>query len=266
MDFEQARPAEQPAEQPFSAPGHGEEKELTRQARDPSPTTDGSPHALRKGVGDAPQNRDASSNHASSTDASSTDASSNDAPSHIDERHVTESSVLSGSREAFADRAPHDASRGMFRSAPRSTSLGLSRTDLQASAALAARNASFGMSSGMSGGTGGSDGTGATLASVSRTRFLHGRSWYFLLSVNILLAIVLSLTLVWVSIERMDTNYFINLERANLREKQSLHGKLEVERERLLSPYELRVNAERLGMKAPEPGQIRRMDLKKPIP
>ena len=252
MDFEQARPAEQP----FSTPGHGEEKELTRQARDPSPTTDGSPHALRKGVGDAPQNRD----------ASSTDASSNDAPSHIDERHVTESSVLSGSREAFADRAPHDASRGMFRSAPRSTSRGFFRTDLQASAALAARNASFGMSSGMSGGTGSPDGSGPTLARISSTRFLHGRSWYFLLSVNILLAIVLSLTLVWVSIERMDTNYFINLERANLREKQSLHGKLEVERERLLSPYELRVNAERLGMKAPEPGQIRRMDLKKPIP
>ena len=90
---------------------------------------------------------------------------------------------------------------------------------------------------------------------------MQGKSWYFLLSVNILLAVVLALTLVWVSIERMDINYFINIERVKLREKQSLHGKLMVEKERLLSPYELRIKAEKLGMKAPRPGQIRRIDM-----
>lgn len=96
---------------------------------------------------------------------------------------------------------------------------------------------------------------------LSQSTFLQGKSWYFLLSVNILLAVVLALTLVWVSIERMDINYFINIERVKLREKQSLHGKLMVEKERLLSPYELRIKAEKLGMKAPRPGQIRRIDM-----
>ncbi len=96
---------------------------------------------------------------------------------------------------------------------------------------------------------------------LSHSNFLQGKTWYFLLSVNILLAVVLSLILVWVSIERMDINYFINIERVKLRDKQSLHGKLMVEKERLLSPYELRVKAEKLGMKAPKPGQIRRIDM-----
>ncbi len=72
---------------------------------------------------------------------------------------------------------------------------------------------------------------------------------------------MLGFILVWVSIERMDINYFINREQVRLREKQSLHGKLLVEKERLLSPYELRIKAEKLGMKAPKPGQIRRIEL-----
>lgn len=101
---------------------------------------------------------------------------------------------------------------------------------------------------------------------MSKKPFLQGKTWSFLLSVNILMAVVLSFILVWVSIERMDINYFINLERSRLREKQSLHGKLEVEKERLLSPYELRLKAEKLGMKAPAPGQIRRMDLSSRVP
>lgn len=101
---------------------------------------------------------------------------------------------------------------------------------------------------------------------MSKKPFLQGKTWSFLLSVNILMAVVFSFILVWVSIERMDINYFINLERSRLREKQSLHGKLEVEKERLLSPYELRLKAEKLGMKAPAPGQIRRMDLSRHAP
>ena len=35
---------------------------------------------------------------------------------------------------------------------------------------------------------------------------------------------------------------------------------VEVERERLLSPYELRRKAEEIGMKEPKPGQVRRME------
>ena len=38
-------------------------------------------------------------------------------------------------------------------------------------------------------------------------------------------------------------------------------AKLEVERERLLSPYELRRRAEDFGMREPRPGQVRRMEI-----
>ena len=38
-------------------------------------------------------------------------------------------------------------------------------------------------------------------------------------------------------------------------------AKLEVERERLLSPYELRRRAEEFGMREPRPGQVRRMEI-----
>ena len=45
----------------------------------------------------------------------------------------------------------------------------------------------------------------------------------------------------------------------SLRERRALRAKLEVERERLLSPYELRLKAEKLGLGEPKPGQVRRM-------
>ena len=41
----------------------------------------------------------------------------------------------------------------------------------------------------------------------------------------------------------------------------ALRAKLEVERERLLSPYELRRRAEEFGMREPRPGQVRRMEI-----
>ena len=40
-----------------------------------------------------------------------------------------------------------------------------------------------------------------------------------------------------------------------------MRAKLEVERDRLLSPYELRLKADQYGMKEPRPGQIRRMQV-----
>ena len=52
---------------------------------------------------------------------------------------------------------------------------------------------------------------------------------------------------------------FINIQRSELRERQGLRAKLEVERDRLLSPYELRMRADQFGMTEPRPGQIRRL-------
>lgn len=76
------------------------------------------------------------------------------------------------------------------------------------------------------------------------------------------MCVLMGLIMVWVNIERMDTSYFINILQVELRERQSHRGKLEVEREHLLSPYELGRKAEAFGMRQPKPGQIRRMDEK----
>ncbi|GHU92045.1 hypothetical protein [Candidatus Desulfovibrio trichonymphae] len=72
----------------------------------------------------------------------------------------------------------------------------------------------------------------------------------------------MGLTLVWSNIERMDTTYFINILQNEFRERRDLHAKLEVERGRLLSPYELRRKAEKFGMREPRSGQVRRIEIR----
>ncbi len=93
----------------------------------------------------------------------------------------------------------------------------------------------------------------------SQSRVFKGRGWSLCLACNIMLAAVCCLFLVWAGIERMDINYFINLEQHRYREKMELNVKLQVERERLVSPYELLKKAQEYGMKQPLPGQIRRL-------
>lgn len=87
-----------------------------------------------------------------------------------------------------------------------------------------------------------------------------GRGWLLGLAVGLLANMVMGLVLVWSNIERMDTTYFINIAQNELRQRRALRAKLEVERERLLSPYELRRRAEDFGMHEPRPGQVRRME------
>lgn len=88
-----------------------------------------------------------------------------------------------------------------------------------------------------------------------------GRGWLLAIALGLLSAMIMGLVLVWSNIERMNTMYFINIKQNELRERQNLRSKLEVERERLLSPYELRRQAEEKGMREPKPGQIRRMEI-----
>ena len=88
-----------------------------------------------------------------------------------------------------------------------------------------------------------------------------GRGWLLALALGLLACMVMGLVLVWSNIERMDTTYFINIAQNELRERRALRAKLEVERERLLSPYELRRRAEEFGMREPTPGQVRRMEI-----
>lgn len=87
------------------------------------------------------------------------------------------------------------------------------------------------------------------------------RGWLVIVILEALAIPVMGLALVWSGIERTDTTYFINIAQNEARERQILHAKLEVERDRLLSPYELRRRAEEFGMKEPKAGQIRRMEM-----
>lgn len=88
------------------------------------------------------------------------------------------------------------------------------------------------------------------------------RGWILVVFLEALAIPIMGLVLVWSGIERTDTTYFINIAQNDARERQILHAKLQVERERLLSPYELRKRAEEFDMKEPKPGQVRRMEIK----
>lgn len=88
------------------------------------------------------------------------------------------------------------------------------------------------------------------------------RGWLIIFIAELLAIPVLGLVLVWSGIERTDITYFINIAQNEVRERQALHAKLEIERERLVSPHELRKRAEEFGMKEPVVGQVRRMELK----
>lgn len=86
------------------------------------------------------------------------------------------------------------------------------------------------------------------------------KGWLIFMIMELLAIPVMGLVLVWSGIERTDTTYSINVVQNELRERQALHAKLEVERERLLSPYILRQRAEEFGMREPKAGQVRRLE------
>ncbi len=94
---------------------------------------------------------------------------------------------------------------------------------------------------------------------VAEYRLFKGRCWTICLGANIVVALFFGVVLVWSSIERTDLAYFINVEGSRCKEKQEMHAKLLVERDSLLSPSELRAQAQKLGMKQALPGQIRRL-------
>lgn len=95
---------------------------------------------------------------------------------------------------------------------------------------------------------------------ASRQKGRGSTGWLLAIALGILSSMVMSLVMVWSNIERMDTNYFINILQVDVRDRQAHRAKLEVEREHLLSPYELGRRAEAFGMRQPKAGQVRRMD------
>jgi hypothetical protein len=93
-----------------------------------------------------------------------------------------------------------------------------------------------------------------------RTNEANGSGWLLTLVISLLLSLVLGLALVWMSIESTDRAYTIGQLNGKLAERKALKAKLEVERDRLLSPYELGRASIALGMREALPGQIRRLD------
>ena len=88
---------------------------------------------------------------------------------------------------------------------------------------------------------------------------MTNRSFILLVSVGILSLISMVFVMVWCNIDRADTGYDIQKLEAKVAGAEAHKGKLEVERERLLSPYELGIKAKKRNMHQPSPGQVRRV-------
>ena len=95
---------------------------------------------------------------------------------------------------------------------------------------------------------------------IYRTNTLGSGDWMLSLVLSLMLSMVLGLSLVWLSIDRNDIAYSIHKMQIQIDENRSHVGKLEVERDSLLSPYVLGRKAEQLGMGMAHPGQVRRLE------
>lgn len=84
-----------------------------------------------------------------------------------------------------------------------------------------------------------------------------GVSDYWGLACMFVLTIILGLILVWVNIERVDLAYELKALDRELQDKRDQYSKLQVERQYLLAPANLRVRAEKAGLKPPQRDQIR---------
>lgn len=83
--------------------------------------------------------------------------------------------------------------------------------------------------------------------------------WLLLLIFSLLFSLITGLSLIWLSIERTDMAFTIRQLRSQVDERIVLKSKLEVERDRLLSPSLLGLRAVELGMREARPGQIRKI-------
>jgi|GEM_PF-537349 len=86
---------------------------------------------------------------------------------------------------------------------------------------------------------------------------LHG--WVLSFASAIVGALVLSLSSVWLNIERMDLAYDLNKLEKELASRTALCNKLELERNNLISPYRLKRLAALYGLGPVGTGQMRLM-------
>lgn len=85
------------------------------------------------------------------------------------------------------------------------------------------------------------------------------RGWFLSVLALLGLGLLLLLASVWLSIERTNISYGIEKLEKDIETTAKLIAKLEVERDNLLSPYQLDRLARRHGLGPAQPGQIRRM-------
>ncbi|MDD2967747.1 MAG: hypothetical protein PHN64_09785 [Desulfovibrionaceae bacterium] len=87
----------------------------------------------------------------------------------------------------------------------------------------------------------------------------RGSGWLVCVAIGVLSCLLMSLVMVWCNIERMDMTYFMNALQLEVQDREALRAKLEIEKEHLLSPYELGNKAKEFGMHQARPEQIRRL-------
>jgi len=92
-----------------------------------------------------------------------------------------------------------------------------------------------------------------------RRKSTYTNVWFLTLAISLLFSFSAGLFLIWMSIDRIDLAYDIHKIQKNLDDGQGHIVKLEVERDSLLSPYELDKKAQALGLNIADPGQVRRL-------
>lgn len=85
------------------------------------------------------------------------------------------------------------------------------------------------------------------------------KEWTLSMAFSLLVLLALGLALTWVNIERVDMAYELKRLQTDIDSQQALIGKLEVERNTLLTPERLRTLAREYGLNHARPGQIRRL-------
>ena len=88
---------------------------------------------------------------------------------------------------------------------------------------------------------------------------MHVSVWLLLLMISLLFSFSTGLFLIWMSIDRTELAYNILKTQNELDSGKGHIVKLEVEKDSLLSPYELDKKAQELGLRIADPGQVRRL-------
>lgn len=84
-----------------------------------------------------------------------------------------------------------------------------------------------------------------------------------LIPLNLVVALVLGIALVWMSIERVQIAYEQRTLATKKQELAILVDKLKTERNNLISPYNLRKLADTYNLRPARPGQLRHLELSK---